>query len=173
MTLPRAVRSGLLVSALVRRDADVLMVREDLGDGVGWVLPGGQVEPGELVHDAAVRELSEETGLRADGPGRLALVCQYTVTHDPAWGGVWTVFTFEVSLGEGGSHDLAPADPDGLVLEAAWVPLPEARRRLARLSFRPRREPLLHHLADGEAGRLWLWPDGTDRDPVVVPWLPR
>ncbi|HZE31466.1 MAG TPA: hypothetical protein VE198_08535 [Actinoallomurus sp.] len=77
------------------------------------------------------------------------------------------MFTFEVDApGQG----LVPADPDGLVLEAAWVPLDEARRRLSRLSFRPRREALLHHLRDGtRQGCLWLWPDGTDGAPVVVP----
>jgi 8-oxo-dGTP diphosphatase len=169
VTLPQAARSGLLVSALVRRGADVLMVREATGTdhGPSWVLPGGQVEPGELVHQALVRELAEETGLRVPGPDRLAFVCQYTVTHDPDWAGVWTVFTFEVDAPR---QDLAPADPDGLVLEAAWVPLDEAFRRLSLLSFRPRREALLHHLRDGaEQGRLWLWPDGTDGTPLVVP----
>ncbi|WP_329251744.1 NUDIX hydrolase [Actinoallomurus sp. NBC_01490] len=170
MPLPQAARSGLLVAALVRSGTDVLMVRELLGDDPepSWVLPGGQVEAGELVHEAAVRELREETGLRA-APGRLAFLCQYTVTDDPGWAGVWTVFTFEFAAA---ARDLAPADPDGSVLEAAWVPLPEASKRLARLAFRPRREPLLHHL-DGKDDpgetHLWLWPDGTDAAPVVLP----
>ncbi len=32
----------------------------------GWVPPGGKVEPGETPREAAVRELLEETGLRAE-----------------------------------------------------------------------------------------------------------
>jgi ADP-ribose pyrophosphatase len=45
----------------------VLLVER--GDGLGWAVPGGAVEPGETPLEAAVRELAEETGLAVD-PGR-------------------------------------------------------------------------------------------------------
>lgn len=38
-----------------------------------WELPGGSVEAGESVHEAALRELAEETGIRAD---RVSLVAR-------------------------------------------------------------------------------------------------
>ena len=39
----------------------LLMVER--GDGYGWAVPGGSVEPGETGVQAALRELAEETGL--------------------------------------------------------------------------------------------------------------
>lgn len=60
--------------AVLERDGAILMVQNERQiDGRGqlvWDLPGGQVEPGELLGEALVRELREETGLLVT-PGRL------------------------------------------------------------------------------------------------------
>ncbi|WP_019630426.1 NUDIX hydrolase [Actinomadura atramentaria] len=177
MSAVRGGRSGQIVCAVVRRGADVLMVRERmLPPDEAWVLPGGLVEPGELVHDAVVREVQEETGLAVCRPVGLAYVCQFSV-EEPAWPGMWTVFAFETEIVPQGlaatDHALDPDDPDGLVLEAAWVPGDEAVARLARSTFRPRRDPAVRHLRDGGAGAaLWLWPDGVEGEPLVLPTRP-
>ena len=76
-THPTVVR--LSVSAVVRRvrggEEILLMQRSDNGH---WGLPGGHVEPGESVADAALREVREETGWRIE-LGRLV-----GVYSDPA-----------------------------------------------------------------------------------------
>jgi ADP-ribose pyrophosphatase YjhB (NUDIX family) len=76
-THPTVVR--LSVSAVVRRvpggQEILLMQRSDNGH---WGLPGGHVEPGESVADAACREVLEETGWRIE-LGRLV-----GVYSDPA-----------------------------------------------------------------------------------------
>ena len=57
----------LAAYGLIRRDGRVLLSRVapgNLGAGL-WVLPGGGLEFGEAPHDAAVREVEEETGLHA------------------------------------------------------------------------------------------------------------
>ncbi|MBI2717699.1 MAG: NUDIX hydrolase [Rhizobiales bacterium] len=54
------------VSACVFRGAEVLLIQRAKPPLAGvWSLPGGHVEPGEAVLDAAARELREETGVEA------------------------------------------------------------------------------------------------------------
>jgi ADP-ribose pyrophosphatase YjhB (NUDIX family) len=59
---------GANVLILDDRGRLLLMHRADTGD---WGLPGGFMEPGETVEEAARREVREETGLEV---GRLALL---------------------------------------------------------------------------------------------------
>lgn len=55
---------AVAVGAIVVSDDRLLLIRRGADPGRGrWSVPGGRVEPGELIVEAVVRELAEETGL--------------------------------------------------------------------------------------------------------------
>ncbi len=54
------------VGVVCWRDNEVLLIRRGRAPRLGeWSIPGGRVERGEALHDAALRELFEETNVRA------------------------------------------------------------------------------------------------------------
>jgi 8-oxo-dGTP diphosphatase len=53
-----------IASAVITHKGKVLLVRRRVKErSLSWQFPGGEVEPGESAGHAAVREVSEETGL--------------------------------------------------------------------------------------------------------------
>ncbi|MFG1409881.1 NUDIX hydrolase [Xanthobacter sp. VTT E-85241] len=62
-----AVRPTLAASAAVFRGPLVLLAQRGYAPGKGlWSLPGGRVEPGETLAEAAAREVREEVQVEAD-----------------------------------------------------------------------------------------------------------
>lgn len=112
----------VVVSAGSADDLSVLLVQRANAPFAGsWALPGGFVEEGERVLDAAPRELSEETGLRLDGPqvdGLRLLGVYDTPGRDPRG---WTVSVVYAAQLEG---EVAVSGADD-ARDARWFPVGE------------------------------------------------
>ena len=96
-------------------------------DGV-WALPKGLISRGEAAEATALREVEEETGLRARPLEKLGDI-RYVYT----WGGqrVFKVVSFFLFRAAGGRiGEIAPAMRRE-VAEARWLPLDEAPTLLA------------------------------------------
>jgi len=118
-----------------RADEIVLVLQGAAGEAPFWALPGGVVEEGELVPEALVREVLEETGLDIALPAQLAYIrqidnrrpVQLIESRGPGPGYLATVWVFEVDDWAG---EIGARDPDGVVSEARLVPLEDALQRL-------------------------------------------
>ena len=61
-------------TCIVERDGRILMIRRALEPEIGlWCMPGGYVDRGEVVEEAAAREVLEETGLVVEVKGLVGL----------------------------------------------------------------------------------------------------
>lgn len=115
-----------LVTCTYKGVRHVLLIER--GDGGGWAMPGGAVEPGESPIEAAKRECLEETGLR---------LYDYQVHHldEPRWvpdprGSMeaWAVTVVaRCDLGEVDSLPEVRGGDDAWV--ARWVPIVDMANR--------------------------------------------
>ena len=118
---------------LWRRQADgsikVVLVRP--AGRTTWVIPKGHLEKGETVVEAAMREASEETGLRIGAVDPLGEISYVYSAREKAGGPLTRIFKrvhFFVMECTGGD----PSDHDAEIDEVAWLTLDEA---LARATY--------------------------------------
>ncbi|WP_413100199.1 NUDIX domain-containing protein [Streptomyces sp. Inha503] len=142
-----------VVAALLRRDDHIVLVQEQRDGKEMWSIPGGGVERGELLTEALVREVKEETGLNLRAVGPLAYLVNTTTEKYPST----VVLTFDCTEWDG---EIAVHDPDGKVTGAVLLPLTEAKTALASsTATRPEIEPLLDYLDSLSTGRVWSYRD--------------
>lgn len=125
-SMARPVREETSAGGLVlddKRRAAVIGRRNARGDLI-WSLPKGHVEQGESLQQAAVREVSEETGILGRVLAPLGVIDFYFTADERRVHK--TVHHFLLLAEEG---DLS--DDDIEVEQVAWVPLDELSDRLA------------------------------------------
>lgn len=114
MSRPDA-RPEVCVGGVALHDGDLLMIRRGHGPAAGeWSVPGGRVEHGELLAEAVIREIREETGLEAVC-GELIGWVERLGDDD---GQHYVILDFEVTV-----LDESPPVAADDAAEARWVPL--------------------------------------------------
>lgn len=148
-------RPRIRVAIALYEDGKLLLVEHCKGDRKYWLLPGGGLEWGEGLRDAAYRELLEETGVEAR-IGHLVMVSE-TVSPDGSRHLIHLVFSAQ-RTGTGA----VTTPEEERITDVRWVPLEE----LPNLTFHPPigsalaslgREGLLFRDSDSVfLGNLWV-----------------
>jgi 8-oxo-dGTP pyrophosphatase MutT (NUDIX family) len=151
---PNEISSGGVV---VRRSGNAYEVCL-VSDGRHWGFPKGLIEPGETPEAAALREISEETGIPTASLALKAPLPPAEYVYRKPNGGALVfkhVHHFVVEVPEGTELHPDPAE----IAEAAWLGFDVAK---ARLSFRNSIEVL-------EAARSVLEPHASQEVPATEP----
>jgi 8-oxo-dGTP diphosphatase len=132
-----ALNEFTVAGALVESPDGLLLVRNQRrGGATDWSTPGGVIDPSDAsVRDGLTREVTEETGLRVtewEGP----LYEVRAVAPEMGWS-----MRCEVHRALAFEGDLVVDDPDGIVVEARFAPVPDCHEFLA-LGAQWVREPL-------------------------------
>ena len=113
-----------------------------------WALPKGLIDEGEHGLETAVREVYEETGLRARGERKLGDV-RYVYTCDGER--IFKVVSFFLLRAVGGRIGDLPAGMEIEVAEARWVPLDDATTVLSYGGEKDMARKALEVLGEGSA----------------------
>lgn len=123
MPVERAVSAGGVVLREGAAGAEVVICGRDADDV--WGLPKGTLDEGESLQEAAVREVSEETGLKVEIVTKIGVV-EYWFSADGVRYHKWVHHYLMRSTGG------RTADHDAEHDRVAWMPVDEA---IVRLTF--------------------------------------
>lgn len=121
------------VGAVIVQDGRLVLVRRGVEPGKGkWSIPGGVVELGEGIRDAAVREAKEECGLDIELVGDRPIDALDNMVHGEKGRLRYHYVLLQFQARPKGGI----LKPTSDVTEARWVPLQEAERHDLTNSFR-------------------------------------
>lgn len=140
------------VGAVLLRGGEILLVRRGYPPGLGkWSIPGGVVEPGERLGEAAKRELKEETGLEAEPIGILWVL--NNIVRDEAGRVKYHYLIVDILFDP--STIRGEIRPGGDVTSVSWFKVsealtsPEVSRTVKRLIERIEKQGLTYIPIDG------------------------
>ncbi|MEF3312964.1 NUDIX hydrolase [Paenibacillus sp. GYB004] len=104
----------------------IVMVRSQKDGKFNWTTPGGAVEPGETLEQAAIRETKEECGYDV----RIGSLHSVREMFFETSGHHVVIFTFYATITGG---ELEIMDPDGDIVEVCWMELTAANELMTYL----------------------------------------
>ena len=121
------------VGALVLYDGRIVLVRRGVDPGKGrWSIPGGAVNLGEKVREAAIREAEEECGLNIEIAVDRPMDVADSIRKDETGRSRYHYVLLQFLARPQGGKLKASSD----VLDAKWVPLEEVETYELTESFR-------------------------------------
>lgn len=114
------------VGAVVIKDNSILLIKRGHPPGKGkWSIPGGVVEAGEDIYEAALRELHEETGITAKPLGIVWVINNVVRDENGAVQYHYVILDilFDSTTING------TLKPGGDAVDVAWIPLNEVSKR--------------------------------------------
>ncbi len=133
------------VGVIIVQDGKVLVVQRGREPAAGtWAFPGGRLELGETLAEAAVREAREETGLEIE-PGEVAAVAEF-IDRDEDGRVRWHYVIIDLLATPVGGT-LRPGDDS---LDVRWIGLED----IERFNLAPRMARVVRKVLGGENGPL-------------------